>query len=266
MERIPMAPLTMHLVIGERVYPHRPQFNPSPSVYGAFLLGCILVDVHGFSEIRRPTTHFAHRSGGDDVNGFDRSCANFLEQLDTLLVRPWDKLTCAEQAFVAGYFCHLAADEDWKRFDWNALHTLGISLWRDLPVPGDVLLTTFDVLSNDLYVDFPSVSSALREATVPDVMMHVSHSSLQAMWDAVKAHVVDHSTLDSYLEMLRRLGKTGVEIREIRHKHEVYWEEAVKSVHEYFGGVQSRMEAMVRRSLEMMPRFWTSTDQRMVRG
>jgi hypothetical protein len=197
----------------ERVYPQIPHSGPSPSVYGAFLLGCVLVDVHAFSHIERSATHFAQRLVKDGGNAFSRSCANFLAQLDTLLARPWDALTCAERAFVVGYLCHLAADEDWKQFDWTTLHTRGTYLWTDLPVPGNVLLTVFDVLSNELYVDFPSVSAALRNASVPNVLTHVPHDALRATWKIVKTHLVNNSSLGSYTKMLERLGKTPEEIQ-----------------------------------------------------
>ena len=146
-----MAPLITHLVIGERVFLQQQRFDLAD--YGPFLLGCILVDVHFCGPhlcdthlcdthlcgtIDRRRTHFAERLVKDSANGFNRSCANFLECLDGLLVRPWGKLTSAERAFVAGYLCHLAADEDWKQFDWDVLQTLGMRWWIELPVPVDV--------------------------------------------------------------------------------------------------------------------------------
>ena len=249
-----MAPLTTHLVIGERVFAQLSQLDPVD--YGGFLLGNVLVDVHVFGDVERRTTHFAERLAGDGPLAFHRSCANFLSQLDGLLARPWDALTSAERAFVAGYLCHLAADEDWKQFDWDTLHTQGIYLWTDLPVPGDVILTAFDVLSSELYVDFPSVASALRDVAVPDLWTHVPYGIFQAMWETFQAHFLDHSTLESYFETERRLGKTGAEVEELRHQHEVYWEDAVQLIQTTFGGIQSRVQAMVQHSLKTMPRLW----------
>jgi hypothetical protein len=49
-----MAPLITHLVVGERVFAQLRQFDSA--AYGPFLLGCILVDVHGFSNIDRRVT------------------------------------------------------------------------------------------------------------------------------------------------------------------------------------------------------------------
>lgn len=248
-----MAPLVTHLVIGERVSARSQRFDPKD--YGAFLLGCVLVDVHGFSNIDRHRTHFAGRLDEDGVDTFDRSCANFLSQLDDLLLRPWSELTGKERAFVVGYLCHLATDEDWKQFSWNILHTLGVQSLADLPVPGEVFMTVFDVLSSELYVDFPAVVSALNDASVPDVLTHIPHDAFQTMWDIIKEHAMDGTTPESYFEMLKRMGRTGAEIQAVRHEHDVYWESAVASVHD-LGGVEPRIQAAVRRSLEALPLLW----------
>lgn len=105
-----MAPLTTHLIIGERVFGKLPQFEEADC--GTFLLGCVVPDVHFFGDVDRRTTHFAERLHAEGAYAFYVSCANFLSQLDDLLNLPWDRLTTAEQAFVAGHLCHLAADED----------------------------------------------------------------------------------------------------------------------------------------------------------
>ena len=120
-----MAPLITHLVVGERVFAQLGRFDPA--TYGAFLLGCVLVDVHGFSDVDRRRTHFAGRLEEDGEDAFRKSCAGFLDQLDTVLLRPWGELGEGERAFVAGYLCHLAADEDWKWFGWKVMHGLDIS-------------------------------------------------------------------------------------------------------------------------------------------
>lgn len=257
-----MAALITHLLVGERVFAQLPRFDPA--VYGEFLLGCALVDVHVFSDIERPATHFARRLDGDGPFAFNKSCANFLDQLDDLLVRPWNELTPAEQAFVAGYLCHLAADEDWKRFDWYLLHTLGIYWWlgqlppplpgvKLMPAPGDVVLTVFEVLSSKLYADFPAIVSALNAVSVPNVLTHVSHSTFQTTWDICKMHALGSGTLESYIEILKRLGKNDAEIQTVRLEHERYWQEAMRTIHNYFGGVQQRVQDMVQHSLKKMP-------------
>lgn len=255
-----MAPFITHLVIGERVFAQWPRFDPA--VYGEFLLGCALVDVHAFCNIERRVTHFAERLKENGPFAFNKSCTNFLSRLDGLLVRPWNELTHAEQAFVAGYLCHLAADEDWKQFDWYLLHTLGIYWWIDpsplvgvklMPAPTNVVLTAFEVLSSKLYVDFSTVVLALDDVSIPNVLTHIPHRAFETTWDIAKAHALDGSTLESYLDMLKRLGKNSTEIRAARLEHERYWQTAVETIHNYLGGVQQRIQAMVQQSLERMP-------------
>ena len=252
-----MASITTHLVIGERVFTRLPQLDPAD--LGSFLLGCLLVDVHWFSDIDRFTTHFAERFDGEGPYAFNRSCVNFMRRLDRLLIRPWDELTSAEQAFIAGYFCHLAADEDWKRFDWHMLHTLGIRWWADLPVPGDVIVSAFDVLSSELYIDFPTVKAALSDISIPNVLTHVPHATFQMTWEIAQIHIMSGSTLYSALKMFKRMGKTSAEMQTVRHQHEVYWEHAVAFIQDDFGGVQPRIQAMVQRSLERMPLLYQQT-------
>ncbi len=250
-----MAPLVTHLVIGERVFAQLQRFNEGD--YGPFLLGCVLVDVHGFSDVDRRRTHFVGRLEEDGADAFNRSCANFLSQLDGLLLRPWSDLTSTERAYVAGYLCHLAADEAWKLFSWNVLRALGATSWAeaDLSVPGDVVMTVFDVSSSRLYVDFPTVVSALNDVEIPNVLTHVPHEAFQAMWGIVKEHVTTGDTPESYFEMLKRLGQTDAELREVIRQHDVYWEDAVALVHDT-GGVEPRIRAGVERSLEVIPHLW----------
>jgi len=212
-----MAPLLTHLVIGERVYPQViqatqviqtsqttrttqiAQSDPTSPLYGTFLLGCLLADVHGFSDLDRRQTHFASRLDGDGEDAFHKSCVNFFARDDALLRRPWDTLSRAERAFVAGYLCHLAADESWKTFSWHMLRTLEIASWSDLPLPGEVLLTAFSVLSAETFVDFPAVACALRRASLPDVLTHVPYEAFERMWGIIGGSMLDDRPLESYL-------------------------------------------------------------------
>ena len=246
-----MASMITHLVIGERVFPELQCFDPAD--YGPFLLGCILVDVHFSCAFDRRSTHFADRLQIDGAHSFDKSCVNFVRQLPGLLTRPWDELTTAQRAFIAGYLCHLAADEDWKRFDWKTLHALGVRWWVDLDVPVSVILTAFDVASTELYRDRAAVASALGAASVPAVVTHIPHKVLHTMWDAVREHAMDGSTAGSYLKMLERLGRSNGEVQIARHQHEVYWEDAIELIHSFFGGAESRIDAMVQRAMARMP-------------
>jgi hypothetical protein len=244
-----MAPITTHLVIGERVYPKFVE-TFGPLDYGSFLLGNVLVDVHGFSNINRRTTHFADRQNKGSSLAFDRSCQNFIAQLDRILLTPWCEPSNTEQSFVIGYFCHLAADENWKQFDWDVLTSQGVFLWTDLKVSGDILLTVFDVLSNKFYIDHPSVSQALRNTAVPKVFSHVSHHTFENIWNIIRIHVETNSTLESFLEIQRRLGKDRDEIEEMREAYEADWQPAENIIEQYFGGIPFRVESMIRQSLE----------------
>ena len=249
-----MAPLTTHLVIGERVFAQLPQVEKAD--YGAFLLGCVLVDANGFTDIKRRTTHFSRHRVTDGPHAVNRSCANFLDQLDDLLVRGWGTLAHEERAFVAGYLCHLAADEEWKRFTQDLLRAMGILAPEDLSIPGSAIMRAFDVLSSELYIDFSCVASALRDASVPDVFTHVPHDVFRAMWDVVRGHLTHRSSTESYLAMLRRLGVPDAEIEAERRALQTYWKDAVDFIHKYHGGIHSHIQAMVQRSLRTMPRLW----------
>jgi hypothetical protein len=243
-----MAPLTMHLAIGERVYPRLRQLPPLAPVYGSFLLGCLLADVNAFSDIDRRATHFVGRPHEDGEDAFAKGSETFVDQVGTLLRRPWADLSGVEQAFVAGYLCHLASDEAWKEIGWRALWAMGISSLDELPVPGGVLMTAYSLTSAELYLDFPAIRDSLKRATVPDVLTHVPHRAFCATWDIVRAHVMDG-------HMLKHVGQTDAEIRARRRQREEYLDEAISFARQ-LNDAPVIVEAAVRRSLERMPRLW----------
>ena len=243
-----MPPLTTHLVIGERIFKKFTQLESLQPAYGAFLLGCLLVDVNGFSDIDRLVTHF-----GDEPL---ECCNNFLDNLDGLLVRPWANLENDEKAFALGYFCHLAADEEWKAGNRRIKATLGLKEWSNL-IPVDVLLTEFDVLSNALYIDSSSVRKALGSAYVPDIFAHISQPQFQHMWDVAQIHVLNHSSLDTYTEMISLAGAFRREVDTVRQQHEQYRDKADQVIIENLGGVKSRTEAMLSHAAAKMPTFWS---------
>lgn len=77
-----MAPLVNHVVVGERTFAQLRRLDKFDNKdYGPFLLGCVLVDVHGFSDVDRRETHFVGRLEEDGVDAFNKSCTNFLNQL-----------------------------------------------------------------------------------------------------------------------------------------------------------------------------------------
>jgi hypothetical protein len=245
----------MHLVIGERVYPLIEQLTQTEATLGTFLLGCLLVDVNAFSDIDRRETHFVGRPDEDGEDAFSEGSASFLLRRDSLLQHPWETMQASEQAFVAGYLCHLASDEAWKEIGWRTLWAMGITSLDELPVPGGVLLTAYSVLSAELYHDFDSVAAALREAAVPDVLTHVPHRALQDMWDVFKPHALDGQTPASYLRMLERRGISAVEIAVRRQQHEMYMDEAIALAQEMFD-VETILQAAVDRSVRAIPQLW----------
>ena len=254
-----MAPLITHLVIGERVFAQIQHFDPTPAVYGAFLLGCVLVDVNNLSNIDRRQTHFVGRwdEGGEDV--FGKSCANFLSQLNTLLSRPWDDLAGTEQAFVAGYLCHLAADEFWREFGWSLAQKLGIASLTDLPVPGEVIMTAVNVLSREMFVGFSSVASALNNASIPTVLTHVPHDDFQRMWDIIQAHQSESGAIELYFKVLEHKGKTSSEIQSVRQQHDAYWEKAVAFIRDA-GGIESYVQPAIERAAYVVSQLWTKEE------
>ena len=253
-----MAAHTTHLVVGERVFPQIAPLATWPrkrQVYGAFLLGCVLVDVHVFSDIDRQRTHLRDGLYGKGDLAFDKSCIRFLRALAGLLARPWQALRPEEQAFVAGYLCHLATDEAWMAFCWRILDQLGLERWSALPVPGGVLMTAYHVLSRALFRDFAAVAEALVAAPIPQAMTHVPHEAFVHAWQIARAHILEGHTPGSYLRMLERMGAGEAEVRAARAAHEAHWEAALA-----FARAQENLASIVadavRRSVDTIPRLW----------
>jgi hypothetical protein len=249
-----MAPIVMHAVIGERVYPQIETLARTRA-YGSFLLGCTLVDVNGFSDLDRRQTHFVGRPGEDGEDAFYKGSITFLSQLDVLLRRPWANLSAGEQAFVAGYLCHLAADEAWKCVGWRALWAKGITSADQFPIPSGVLLTAYSVLSMEHYDDAAAVADALQQTTVPDVLTHVPHGALVRMWRIVKPYAIEGHTVDSYLTLLERKGRTAAEVADKRLQYEKHMDDVIAFIKE-LADVETMLQATVDHSLEMVPRLW----------
>ena len=249
-----MAPIDMHAVIGERVYPQIGALAQTRA-YGPFVLGCMLVDVNGFSDLDRRQTHFAGRPDEDGEDAFYVGSSTFLSQLDVLLRRPWANLSPSERAFVAGYLCHLAADEAWKGISWRALWAMGITSTDQLPIPAGVILTAYIVLSADHYHDAAALADVLQEATIPDVLTHVPYEALVRMWRIVKPRVLGDHTVDAYLAMLERRGVPAAQVADRKRQHEQYVDDAIAFVKE-LADVETMIQATVDRSLELVPRLW----------
>ncbi len=243
-----MPPLTTHLVVAEQVFPHLEAFGATE--YGAFLTGNLVVDVNSFTSVSRRTTHFVGRVDEDGYAAFTKSCVKFLDQRERLLARPWAVLTPEERAFVAGYLCHLAADETWKALGARLQQSLGLASLQDMTVPPAVVLTAFSVLSHALFVDFPAVTAALNTAPPPDVFTHVAHADFLRMWDIVRLPLLKGDSPESFFEMLARSGKDAAELQKVReHRH---WDAAVALI-EQIGGVEAFVAEAVERALEVLP-------------
>jgi hypothetical protein len=260
-----MPPLNTHLVIGERVFRKLdlqpiPQLIGDGSHYGPFLLGCLLVDVNSFvrtntdDPIDRRVTHFVGRFDEDGVASFTQSCTNFMEQLDHLLKRPWDALTAIEQAFAVGYLCHLAADETWKAWGAELRQMLKISSLDQFPVPPDVILTAFSVLSHTLYQDFTAVDTALSEASIPDVFIHVPHHYFQTMWAITQPTLKLGDQPASYFMMLERAQTPAKELQATREAHATYWDAAVALIQQ-LGGVAPFIHKAVAHTMDILDEF-----------
>lgn len=244
-----MPPLTTHLVVAERVFPHLSQF--SAAEYGAFLTGNLVVDVNSFTSVSRRATHLVGRVDEDGDAAFTKSCVKFLDQRERLLSRPWDDLTPEERAFVAGYLCHLAADEPWKAMGARLQQALGLESLQDMVVPPAVVLTAFSVLSHALFADFTAVSGALNTAP-PDVFTHVAHADFLRMWDIVRLPLSKGDSPESFFEMLARSGKDVAELQKIREQHARHWDAAVALI-EQVGGVAAFVAEAFARALEVLP-------------
>jgi hypothetical protein len=253
-----VAAHTTHLVVGERVFPQIAPLlvqMPSTAQRGTFLLGCVVVDVHLFGAIDRRRTHFRDGLYARGDLAYDRSCANFVRAVGGLLARPWPALRPDEQAFVAGYLCHLATDESWMAFCWRMLDRLGLERWSALPVPGSVLMTAYHVLSRPLFHHFASIAEALAQAPIPHAMTHVPHEAFVHAWQTVRAHVLDGHTPDSYLLMLAQMGRGEEEVRTARAAHDAHWEAALALARAQ-EDLESIVADAVRRSVETIPRLW----------
>jgi hypothetical protein len=255
-----MAPLNMHVVVGEQVFPKIPFLAAHSGLYGPFLLGCIVVDINGFCPFPQPPTysrtHFVERRDAIGPLSCAKSCENFLAQLPSLVVRPLPLLTNVESAFLAGYLCHLAVDEEWKHHDWHLIHERGINVWKELLVPGSVLLTAFATVSQDAFQDLPAVRAALRHVTIPDILTHISHTELVAMWDLVKELILGTNIAESFFQVRQAQGISIDDAATLRKDHAQYWDEAMAAIEEYLGHPKTRLPRMTRRAVEVIPQLF----------
>ena len=251
-----------HRVVGEFVLARSGYL--SPAHLGPFLLGNVLVDLHMVEPIKlaeRVDTHFCEHMVRDGPLAFDQSAANMLANLGSLLARPWAALSEGEQAFVAGYLCHLAADEEFEQFGIEKMDRLGYLWWRELPYSGLVVLAVYNVHGWALLPDPQAASAAMASTQVPDVFAHVDHDALLAMWELVRPHALDGGTVESFVDLLTRAGFSQRDVARQRRQLAEHWDEAVAFTREFFGGVEARIEAMVARALLTLSALWETADR-----
>ncbi len=250
-----MGPLLSHLLTGERVFGRLVHLDQCPATYGLFLLGCVIPDVSGvLRSIRRPVTHFW---GPPDAQGqrSDRDyCDNLLRQLDNVLVQPWRTLERTGQAFVAGYLCHLAADEEWKEFR-RRLQDAWVNSCSDSPWREGVVYSVVSIQSREMFAGIAEVTAAVDGVTVPDLFTHVPYLSFQQMWQVAREYLLDGKTLESYFQMLARAGRPEAEIEENRQRHLLHWDRSVALV-AATGGVADYVDGAVKRAIQEVPRLW----------
>ncbi len=252
-----MAASVTHLVIGERVFSRAPYIGSAQGAYGAFLMGCILVDVHAFHPIDRRVAHLVGRVEEDGEAAYRSSCANFLQQRERLLRRPWAQLDGIERAFAAGYLCHLAVDERWKELGKNILEKLGNITWQELPVPPDISLTAFDFLSFPRLKDPARTLAQLRTAPIPDLFCHVPHALFLSQWRIIQEYVFAGGTVDAHLAMLEKAGRPTAEIQAARASYPQLWGEALDFTEAVVGGVDPFLAEAADHALKVLPELYT---------
>jgi hypothetical protein len=239
-----MATTITHLLVGERVSAQ----NSAPADRGAFLLGSMLVDAHNFDALKRRQAHFAEPAKSS------ASCANFMSQLDALLLHPWDELNAAGQAFVAGYLCHLATDEAWTSF-WRAR---GVDSLSDFDLPRDVMVLAFNTLSREVFGDFARIVAALDEAVVPNVLTHIPHDNFVRMWQVIQPYALAGGAPESYFGLLQGQGRSSAEIQTARQQHELYRKDAAALIRD-MGGIQRPIQAAIEQTVRLMPQLWSKS-------
>jgi hypothetical protein len=245
-----LAASITHLVVGECIL-YRNFSDAELEVQAAFLAGCAVVDIHAFSDVQRQQTHFV---GTGEENGEDacsQSCVNFFRGLGSLLQHPAGELQPGERGFVAGYLCHLAVDECWKKLGWRLFQKFGISSWDEFVVPGDVSLTTFDFLSARQILDPQVFDALLGQVVISDVFTHVPAVMFNRQWEIIREYVMARGTPEAHFQMLRRAGRSDEEIHETRQRYQTYWESSIQLVHS-IGGVEPFLQAGLERSMEVL--------------
>lgn len=197
-----MAPFLSHLVIGERVWLALEGRRPASDGYGVFLFGCLAPDVDKFCPgLEQGTTHFLPKDEGR--TWVHRRTMHFLEHPDRYLRAPFSALAPAEQAFVLGYVCHVAADEATGQLAERIYRRL---ISADEPVPGpDAVLTAVDPRLWSMAMDPAAMIAALHQISIPaETLPFAPAECLQALYRVVLPQVREGGGLEPYLHTVRR--------------------------------------------------------------
>jgi hypothetical protein len=252
-----MAASITHLVVGESILKYCYSCSPM-EVQGAFLAGCALVDVHAFSDIDRRSTHFVGTVEEDGEDVCQKSCTNFLKELNALLQRPWKELLPEERGFISGYLCHLAVDECWKMLGWKLFQKLGINSWADFVIPGDVSLTTFDFMSREQLMDPPGLDAILEHLVVPDVFLHIPVGVFIRQWNIIREYVKAGGTPEAHFQMLKLAGRSDGEIQETRQRYSTHWANGIQLV-QTIGGVKPFLNDGIEHTMQVLPQLWAKS-------
>jgi hypothetical protein len=88
------------------------------------------------------------------------------------------------------------------------------------------------------------------------VFTHLPYPALCAFWTAAKPHVLGEMNMDSYLEMMKSVGRSSTKIHQTRNAYNQDYDEAVEFIQAPFGGIQPRLDAMIAHTLAQVPRLW----------
>ena len=95
-----------HIKLALDVYPTLGRFL-DPHLLGPFLLGATSPDIRAITKTQRSDTHFASLESKNITEGVKNLLDTYPELTNS------NKVSHATKAFIAGYICHLIADQTW---------------------------------------------------------------------------------------------------------------------------------------------------------
>jgi hypothetical protein len=200
-----MAPFLTHLAVGEQVWDQLGEQAPPLDCYGTFLFGCLAPDVDKVCEgLGQNTTHFV----GKEESRFYmwQRTERFLKHQTDFVRAPFPALGSQEQAFVMGYVCHVATDEQTARLAATLMEETAAS-GRILPNV-DAVLTAIDPHYWAMARAPDKILGALENAEIPgNTLVFAPEECLQAMYLIILPQVKEEGGLESYMKMLRRQGQ-----------------------------------------------------------